>query len=94
MALRDPNLRTLQEIIVTWVRKIYEVCKVESVFCPRHNGVTPALDAGEWLINSPAKIFVTHRIGSLMGPRASVDVLEKKKVFFPYRDSNLRPSTA
>ena len=94
MALRDPNLRTLQEIIVTWVRKICEVCKAESVLCPRHNGVTSALDASEWLINSPTKIFGTHRIPSLMGPRASLDVWEKEKVFSPYRDSNPRPSTA
>jgi len=42
--------------------------------------LTSALDVGEWLSCSSCFTSSTHWIGSWLGPRASLDMMEERKL--------------
>jgi hypothetical protein len=52
------------------------------------------LDGGEWSV-APFGCFIagetapgTHFIGGWVGPRAGMDSMEKRRIFYPFRESN------
>jgi hypothetical protein len=54
--------------------------------------LTSALDGGEWSASRPCRITpCTHWIGG-RGPRTGVDDKEKRKISWPYRESNQNSS--
>jgi hypothetical protein len=56
--------------------------------------LTSALDRGKWSASYPGR-FTTgiHWIGGWMGPRAGLDAVEYRQIFFPCRESNsVRPA--
>jgi hypothetical protein len=56
--------------------------------------LTSALDEGEWLASRPCLFIAeetapdTHFTGGWVDLRVSLDVMEKRKVSCPYRESN------
>jgi hypothetical protein len=57
-----------------------------------------ATDGGEWLTSPPDRFILggkknscIHHIGGWMGHRATLNVIEKRQISFPYWDSNRRP---
>jgi hypothetical protein len=56
--------------------------------------LTSAPDGGEWSASRPCGLTPgytarrTHWIGSWVGPRAGVDSMKKRKIYFPCRKSN------
>lgn len=63
-----------------------------------HLFLTLALDGGQWLTLCPGRFsrwkilwcLLTRKLG---GPKASLDVLDKRKISFPQRNSNIGPSS-
>jgi hypothetical protein len=64
-----------------------------------HAFLTSALDGGEWSASRPGHFTPkerapgTHWIGSLVGPRASLDAMVRRKIPSPYQDSDPYPSS-
>jgi hypothetical protein len=58
------------------------------------HSLTSALDGGEWSASRPGRFTPrerapgTHWIGGLVGPRAVLDAVVKRKIPSPRRDSN------
>jgi len=57
-----------------------------------------ALDGGEWLTSCPGcftcgKYPGTYCVGDWVSPRARLDILEERKLSFPYWDVNPGPSS-
>jgi hypothetical protein len=58
--------------------------------------LTLALDGCEWATSHPSHFTlrerapITHWIGGWVGPRAGLNTMEKRKIFCPYEESNLR----
>jgi len=64
------------------------------VYLHTHTFLTSTLDGGEWSTSSPGcftprKNSSTHWIGGWVGLRASLDILEKWKIYCPHQDPNL-----
>jgi hypothetical protein len=62
--------------------------------------LTSALDGGEWSASHPCYFTAretahgTHCTGGRVGHRDGLDVMEKRKISCPYRETNLDPSVA
>jgi hypothetical protein len=58
--------------------------------------LTSALDGGEWYASRPGRFTPrertpgTYLIGGLVGPRAVLDAVVKRKISIPRRESNPR----
>jgi hypothetical protein len=56
--------------------------------------LTSALDGGEWSASRPRRFtpeetaLGTHCLGDWVGPTADMDVMERRKISFPYQESN------
>jgi hypothetical protein len=56
--------------------------------------LTPALHGDEWSVSRPCRFTPgerapgTHRIGGWVGPRASLNTVELRKICCPCRESN------
>jgi hypothetical protein len=56
--------------------------------------LTSALDGGEWSASHPGRFTSwerapgTHWTGGWVGPRAGLDIVEKRKISCHYRESN------
>jgi hypothetical protein len=65
-----------------------------TIFVQLHVFLTSALDGGEWSGSCPSHFTLrerapgTHWIGGLVGPRASLDVVMKRKILSPCWESN------
>jgi hypothetical protein len=60
--------------------------------------LTSALDGGEWSASGPCRFTPgkgassTHCIGGWVGPRAGMNVMEKRNISCPCREENKDPS--
>jgi hypothetical protein len=59
-----------------------------------HSFLTLVLDGGEWSVSYPYQFTPgeaapsTHCIGGWMGLRAGIDIMEKRKISYPYQELN------
>jgi hypothetical protein len=66
--------------------------------CSSNHSLTSALDVGKWSdyrsghFNLRKRALGTHRRGDWVGPRAVLDMVVKREIPNPRRESNLRTS--